>query len=122
MSYKPIPVEDAREIAAKYDKTMVVILAWDPKFQVTHTTTYGVSAFEKEQAAAAGEIACQALGGDLSRKSTFEDFHENYDPALLREATEILKTIRSRNGTNSHMLQRIERWLDASGRPLRSGG
>jgi hypothetical protein len=53
--YQPVPVSAAREIAAKFDKTMVVILAYDPAHQLTHTTSYGVSAFEKEQAASVGE-------------------------------------------------------------------
>lgn len=117
--YKQVPVAAAIEIAAKFDKSMVVILAWDPVHQLTHTTTYGVSAFEKEQAASVGEICAQAIGSDLSKKTNFEDFHKDYDPALFREAQEILGEISRRNGTTSQMLQRIERWRRATGHSLR---
>lgn len=119
--YKPIPVEAAREIAAKYDKTMVVVLAWDPVHRLTHATSYGVSAFEKEQAAGVADICTEAIGGDLSKKRTVEDFHRNYDPALYCEASEILAEIFRRHGTTPHMLQRIERWRKAAGHVLREG-
>jgi hypothetical protein len=88
MDYKPVPVEAAKQIAEHYDKDMVVILSYDSVHEMTHTTTYGKTAFDKENAAAAGEICAKAIGSDLSRKQIFEDFHDDYSPAKLREALE----------------------------------
>ena len=91
--YLPIPVNTAREISERYQKSMVVILAYDPEHQKTHTTTYGVSAFEKENAAACGELCALTLGGDLSKKQTHEDFNDDYRPAEYTEAMDLLRAI-----------------------------
>jgi hypothetical protein len=120
-SYKPIPVGIATRIAEEFSKAQVVILAWDPEHQLTHTVTYGVSAFDKENAAAMGEICTQAIGGDLSKRHTFEDFHRDYDPALYKEALDLLALIRGRNGCTPHMVQEAERILRAAGRGVRQG-
>jgi hypothetical protein len=119
--YKPVPVEAARRIAVNFDKAMVVILSYDRAFSVTHTTTYGVEAFDKENAAAAGELCTKALGGDLGKKQSFEDFHNDYTPAFFREVLELLALIHSRGGCTPVMLQQVERILKANGRGLRQG-
>lgn len=119
--YQAIPVIVARMIAEKYAKNQVVILAWDAMHGLTHTTTYGVSAFEKENAAAVGAICTKAIGADLSAKQTFEDFHDNMDPALYREALELLRLIRNRQGCTGPMLQSAERILKAAGFGVRHG-
>ncbi len=49
--YKPIPVEVARQISHEFDKSMVVILAYDPAHLLMHTVTYGVDPLDKETAA-----------------------------------------------------------------------
>jgi hypothetical protein len=120
--YVPIPVHTAKSIADNYAKSMVVILAYDPIFQVTHTTTYGKDAWEKEQAAAVGEKCSLAIGADLNKQTEFEDFHKDYDPAALREATEILQDIARRQDSSPHTLLRVERWLKAIGLGVRSDG
>jgi hypothetical protein len=89
--YQPVPVSEASRICDEYAKSMVVILCYDAKFQMTHTTTYGVSAFDKENAAAAGALVTKAIGADLSKKQTFEDFHASYDPAVYKQALELLR-------------------------------
>jgi hypothetical protein len=119
--YLDVPVEAAKSIAERFRKSIVVILAFDPAHQLTHTTTYGVSAFDKENAAAAGEKCSAAVGCDLSAKQTFADFHNDYEPAFLREAEEILKCISRQQGCNPVRLQQIERWLKARGHGLRQG-
>jgi hypothetical protein len=119
--YQPVPVAEAKRISDQYAKSMVVILVYDPVYCLTHTTTYGVSAFDKENAAASGEIAARALGSDLGRRQNHDDFHDDYSPALYREALEILKTIRSRNGTTPVQVQQIERLLKAAGNGVRQG-
>ena len=47
--YKPIPVQEAKRLAVQYDKSMIVILAYDPLHGLTHTTTYGVAAFDSSR-------------------------------------------------------------------------
>lgn len=91
--YKPVPVDIAKQIAESFDKSIVVLLCYDPTHNLTHTTTYGVNAYEKEQAAALGEMATQAIGCDLSQKVTYEDFHKNYDAARYKAAIEVLADI-----------------------------
>lgn len=91
--YQPVPVETAKSIATEFNKSMVVILSYDAASGQTHTTTYGVSAVDKENAAAAGEKATAAIGSDLSRRVVFEDFHRDYDPARLKECLELLQEL-----------------------------
>jgi hypothetical protein len=120
-AYKPVPVEVAARISEQFDKSQVIVVAWDAVFGKLHTTTFGVTAFDKESAAAAGEICCKALDGNLSEKKVFEDFHNDYDPAFLKEATDLLKTISRRQDSSPTTLQRIERLLKAMGHGIRQG-
>jgi hypothetical protein len=119
--YHSIPVSVAKALAESYAKSMVVILAYDPEHRLMHTTTYGVSAFDKEQAAAVGQLASQAIGCDLSRKIEFEDFHNDYDPARYRECLELLKTIVARHGCTTPMVAQAERILTDAGLGVRQG-
>lgn len=88
IGYIPVPVKAAQAIAEEFAKQAVVILAYDSEHELTHTTTYGTTAFFKENAAAAGELCTKAIGGDLSKTQVFEDFHKNYDAAKFRELSE----------------------------------
>src|SRR5437588_9363562 len=74
IEYKPIPVEAAKEISDKYEKSIVLIWSWDPVHELLHTTTYGKSIQEKNWAARGGEIAAEALGAIMTEKDTYEDF------------------------------------------------
>lgn len=120
--YIPVPVHVAKSIAETFHKSMVVILCYDAAHQLTHTTTYGVEAYDKEQAAAAGQRCAAALGSDLAKKTDYEDFHRDYDAARYREALELLGKIRDRGGTSPRQLRQIERLLDDVGQGLRSDG
>lgn len=91
--YKPVPVSEARRIAATYSKSMVVILCYDAVHALTHTTTYGESAFEKERAAAVGKLCAETIGSDLSKTTCYEDFHRDYDPARYRELQEACRAL-----------------------------
>lgn len=81
--YKPVPVEAARQIAHQFDKSTVVILAYDPVHELTHTATYGKSAADKDAAA--------SLVGDISQRQTHEDFRTT-DQAARAESIEQLKS------------------------------
>lgn len=92
--YQPIPVEVAACVGEKFGKTIVIVCAWDPVYGVIHTTTWGKAPLEKHQAAAGGAIAARALGSDLSRMSSFEDFRDGpcaEARAIMDEARKLLK-------------------------------
>lgn len=72
--YHPIPVKEAKRITDEYGKNIVIIGAFDDKFEQFHITTFGKTAPEKLIAAEWGELIVKALGGDLERKVTYEDF------------------------------------------------
>lgn len=74
--YKPIPVIEAKSLAERFDKSIVIVCAWDPAHGLLHTTTYGVSEQEKHWAALGGEKATRALGGLPELGTTFEDFRK----------------------------------------------
>lgn len=72
--YQLVPVDVAKQIATGFQKSVVVILCYDPTHQIVHTTTYGVAPIEKDLAAVWGEIATQAIGCDLAQKISYEDY------------------------------------------------
>lgn len=74
--YKPIPVKAAVDIAKGYDKSVVIIVAWDPIHGLLHTTTFGITDAEKQWAATGGEIINKALGGMPALGVTYEDFRK----------------------------------------------
>lgn len=103
--YTPVPVAAAKSISEQCDKSMVIILAWDPVHKMTHCTTYGRNADEKLVAAHAGERCTAALGGSLTHRQTFEDFRER--PAA--EAAETIDRLKRR----VQQLESYERELSA---------
>ncbi len=117
--YLQVPVSVARDIAERFSKSQVVILCYDADHEMTHTTTFGRSAFDKENAAAVGEKLAQAVGGDLGRKQVFEDFHTDCSAAQFKEAVDLLQTIARRNGTTPQMIQQVERFLKTCGHTIR---
>lgn len=72
--YKSVPVSEAQIIAEKYEKSVIISCAWDPKFGLLHTTTFGRDQQEKEWAAKGGEIVTKALGGLPLAGVRYEDF------------------------------------------------
>ncbi len=82
--YLDIPVDVARQIAERFLRRIVVILAWDGDTGLLHTTTYGMSANDKLAAASAGELATKALGFDLGARTTFEDFRMPSEAAEIK--------------------------------------
>lgn len=75
--YKPVPVKVAMDIAKGFDKSIVVINAWDPVYGLLHTTTFGVEERDKQWAAQAGEITAVALGAGLDKAKYYENFRKN---------------------------------------------
>jgi hypothetical protein len=72
--YQPIPVLEARVLAERYEKSIVIIVAHDPVHGLMHTTTYGTDPQNKAWAAQGGEIATKALGGVVDNSVQFEDY------------------------------------------------
>lgn len=59
---KRIPIQAAKDIAAKYGQGQVIIATWDAKTGLTHVVTYGVTTADCEQAAKGGNLIKRALG------------------------------------------------------------
>lgn len=73
--HKPIPVAEAKRIAEQYSASRVVILAYQPASGLTHTTTYGVSPKDKEDAADAGDSCTRLLcGAGFNLRRPYEDY------------------------------------------------
>lgn len=72
--YRPLPVGEARDLAQRYEKSWIVILANDERRQVLHCTSYGASAEDKIVAARLGDYLTAQAGGQLMRSRCFEDF------------------------------------------------
>lgn len=117
----PVPVTIAKDIAEMFKKSQVVILSYDPEHNLTFTTTYGVTAFDKENAAATGELVTKAIGCDLGKKQAFEDFHSDYDPALYKQAKELIQKLFTRHDGSPWAIQQMEEFLKATGHRLRQG-
>jgi hypothetical protein len=62
IEYKEVPIEAAKEISEKYDKSQVIIASFDKVHGVTHITTYGQSRDDSEQAGNGGNFIKKALG------------------------------------------------------------
>jgi len=74
--YAPIPVSEAKRLAESFGKSMVVVLAYDPAYQLTHTTTYGIGPQEKEIAADTGERCAKLICGEagFQLRKSYEDY------------------------------------------------
>ena len=73
-TYRPVLVDAARDVAARYEKDIVIILSWDRAHDLVHTTTYGKRPEDKQAAAHLGPILSKAVGCDLARMTSFQDF------------------------------------------------
>ncbi len=99
-AYVPVPVGAAEHVARQFFKAIVIIAAWDATHDRTHLTTFGVTARDKLYAAMGGDIVAKALlgdglgngGGDFKTVS-FEDFRGEYEPALFKEACDLLRLV-----------------------------
>lgn len=81
--YKPVPVQAARAIAEEYEKSIVIVFAYDPVHGRLHTTTYGNDPQNRAWAAQGGEIATRALGGLTELSTEFEDYRLSQARKLL---------------------------------------
>lgn len=86
--YLPVSVEAAREIARAFHKQVVVILALDRVYQLTHITTYGTNAAYKDVAARIGEELSGQHASEEGR-DTYQDFRAS-DEAKAAERIEQL--------------------------------
>ena len=93
--YKAVTVAAAKKIAEAFDKDMVIILAWDARHALMHTTTYGREAPDKEAAAMLGEHLAKACDLDLSQKQVHADFHDEQPdhPVQIDECGEVAVTL-----------------------------
>ncbi len=73
---KPVAGEELAALAEKYEKDIVVVLAYNVKLNVLTVTTHG-SPSQQNKAAQWGERCAVLLGGDL-RGATW---HDDYRPS-----------------------------------------
>lgn len=60
--YRAVPISAAREIAKRFAKDQVIVVAWDGVHKKEHVTTYGVNKEQCRQAALGGDRVKSALG------------------------------------------------------------
>lgn len=86
----PIGVDVARQIAERFRKSAVVILAYDPESGMLHTTTFGAHAAAKLVAAKWGDRCNQLIAGaGFELRTSYEDFRDA-DPARQAERIDTL--------------------------------
>lgn len=85
--YVPVPTIAAREVAERYAKDAVVVVAIDGRHGRTHVTTYGTTAAAKDFAAALGEALGRVVS-DAPAGQRFEDFREPTAAARATRAAE----------------------------------
>jgi hypothetical protein len=93
--YQPVHVTEARGIAERYQKRVVVITAWDEAHGRLHTTTYGVTAQDKLWAAELGELLSKAAGAAPDTRRVHEDFR-TVPAAEYKAQVDRLERIRDR--------------------------
>lgn len=89
---KSIPVAIATQVAEKFEKAIVLIVAWDAVYGTTHIVTYGVTPEQKEMAALGGDLTAQQLGMAMEQMTRFEDFR-TIDQAKRAEQIERLRKL-----------------------------
>ncbi len=70
--YQPVPASEAKAVAEKYGKAMVVITSIDKNFDVVHTTTSGITGTDMEEANELGKRLNEAAGGFMPLATHFE--------------------------------------------------
>lgn len=117
--YIPIPVSEAQRISDLYQKSMVVILAYDPAHQMSHATTFGVTADDKVYAAQMADRTVDMMGELGRTKTVHEDFRQDFDAGLYKEAVDLLQLLYRRQAVVSPQAQLVERFLKSIGKGVR---
>ncbi len=61
-NYINVPIEAAKYISAKFNKSQVIIVCWDKDHRRIHVTTYGDSDKDSEGAAKGGNLIRKTFG------------------------------------------------------------
>jgi len=94
-NYKPIPVSEAKRLSFDYDKSIVMIIAYDGEHTMMHTTTYGTEARSKQVAASLGEIFAYVAGADPANSTHFEDYRLTRIAELEKALNVAVQALRS---------------------------
>ncbi len=110
--YAPVPVEAARQIAVRFEKHVVVILAYDAVHGKVHTTSYGTDPEAKIYAANLAD-AVTRLATDSDQREVFQDFR-GIDAAAnaakagrLQEVVDLIKVELGYSPDGAVLLRRI---------------
>lgn len=115
--HRPIPVEEAKRLAEKYYKTLMVIAGYDPTNHSITRTTYGVTAEDKVRARLMGDTMMINIGAAVESQVSHEDFRDEMNAARLREATELLSTILDWEPLTPDTEERVKAFLSNSSKP-----
>jgi len=111
--YIPVEVSAAREIAFRYQKQRVFIIAVDTAHNKTHFTTYGISPQDKIEVANMAEAIALQIGCNPAESKYTEDFRKDFNAADYKATKETLAAVRnmvSRFLVTHHDISRS--WLD----------
>lgn len=108
---KVIPEGVAQDIAWRFDKTRIIVLAYDDENRL-QVVTYGDSAEDKTFVVHAGEECAKQLG-DFDIALLSDDFRKTYDAARCQEAIELIRMLHRRHACVGSFADRIEEFLDA---------
>lgn len=133
MSYQPIAVDVAREIAERHGKDMLLILAYDHATRTTNSVTWGRSPQDKEIAVDAANRCVKTLGGDLETERTHEDYRFLDEGRRAQIIDDLVRSARSahhaiqsvlavRNGISDGLLQDVCANLDEAIANAKLGG
>lgn len=59
---KRLPIQAAKDIAAKYKQAQVILVTWDEESKLVHTVSYGKTFLDCERAAEGANVVRKALG------------------------------------------------------------
>lgn len=107
----PVPVEAAKRVAHAFEKSYVVIAAYDPEFKLVCRATYGITAEDKIMARLFGD-AMMASAGVPNQIHSFADYRDELDAARYKEATEILEKIHGFRVVTWETMAQIDRWIE----------
>ena len=82
-SYKPIPVDAARQLADDYEKDIVLFVGWDEASNTTNVVTWGRDPVQKQSAAIAGDTIREALKLGETSAQVHEDFRREGEAARV---------------------------------------
>jgi hypothetical protein len=111
-TYRPIPVDTARRIAAEFVKDWVIILAFDGEFDRTHYTTFAYGTGSKLLVADLADVCLKAIGVALGPldgpRMTHEDFRITPQATAAKEIGDLKTQVETLEVRLKDMAERLD--------------